>query len=92
MGAMRNWQAQGVNRKAFLRRERGAGEFFAEVEIRDDLLAVDEYMMRVQVHPTPLNPPASPDVSRSSERNGGQRGGGPKRRFRERRLRRIFRC
>ena len=28
-----------------------AGEFFAEVEIRDDLLAVDEYMMRVQVHP-----------------------------------------
>ena len=27
------------------------GEFFAEVEIRDDLLAVDEYMMRVQVHP-----------------------------------------
>ena len=31
----------------------GAGEFFAEVEIRDDLLAVDEYMMRVQVHPVP---------------------------------------
>ena len=29
----------------------GAGEFFAEVEIRDDLLAADEYMMRVQVHP-----------------------------------------
>ena len=29
----------------------GVGEFFAEVEIRDDLLAVDEYMMRVQVHP-----------------------------------------
>ena len=28
-----------------------AGEFFAEVEIRDDLLAVDQYMMRVQVHP-----------------------------------------
>ena len=27
------------------------GEFFAEVEIRDDLLAVDQYMMRVQVHP-----------------------------------------
>ena len=31
--------------------EEGAGDFFAEVEIRDDLLAVDEYMMRVQVHP-----------------------------------------
>ena len=29
----------------------GGGEFFAEVEIRDDLLAVDQYMMRVQVHP-----------------------------------------
>ena len=28
-----------------------AGEFFAEVEIRDDLLAVNEYMMRVLVHP-----------------------------------------
>ena len=29
----------------------GGGEFFAEVEFRDDLLAVDQYMMRVQVHP-----------------------------------------
>ena len=49
-----------------------AGEFFAEVEIRDDLLAVDEYMMRVQVHPSPLpprkrggqTPPTGSDTSR----------------------------
>lgn len=34
----------------------GVGEFFAEVEIRDDLLAVDEYMIRVQVHPVITSP------------------------------------
>lgn len=28
-----------------------AGEFFADIKIRDDLLAVDEYMLRVLVHP-----------------------------------------
>lgn len=32
----------------------GGGGFFAEVEIRDDLLAVDEYMMRVRVHPVKM--------------------------------------
>ena len=39
----------------------GVGGFFAEVEIRDDLLGVDEYMMRVQVYP--VKPPPSGEFS-----------------------------
>ena len=38
------------------------GEFFAEVEIRDDLLAVDEYMVRVQVHPV-KTPPINREIT-----------------------------
>ena len=54
-----------------------AGEFFAEVEIRDHLLAVDEYMMRVQVHPTPLNPPVPRSEDPRNGTSGGTKGGWP---------------
>ena len=51
MVAMRNWQAQVANWNSPLRRRRKRASSSRKSRFGTNLLAVDEYMMRVQVHP-----------------------------------------